>query len=157
MNVHVKADAPTLSYASDLYVAGIEPLKNVANITASFTLQPYAVSLLDHTDFQGGNVLGLGPSDGPIVSVLFLTWWDDAEDDELVISTLRGIMDQIKADAATRGTLIPFEYMNYAYDFQDPITSYGAASKAFLQATSKKYDPTGFFQDTVPGGFKLWP
>lgn len=26
---------------------------------------------------------------------------------------------------------------------------------AALQAVSRKYDPTGFFQRTVPGGFKI--
>lgn len=32
---------------------------------------------------------------------------------------------------------------------------YENRSVATLQAVSRKYDPTGFFQRTVPGGFKI--
>lgn len=155
MNLHVRADAATLKRASDIYMAGIDPLRGVANITASLTLQPYPVSMLKRTDFQGGNILGLDSSEGPIVSVLFLTWWDDPEDDNLVISTLRAVLEQIRADASFHHTLVPFVYMNYAHDFQDPITSYGKSSRKLLEQASRKYDPKGFFQKVVRGGFKL--
>ncbi|CAG9998324.1 unnamed protein product [Clonostachys byssicola] len=156
MNVHVKADVATLLAATELYNTGIEPLKNADNITLSFTLQPYAVSLLQKTSFQGGNSLGLSPSDGPIVSVLFLTWWTNKADDDRIISTLKGILGQIDADAKSRGTSLNYIYMNYAHNFQDPITSYGANNKNALQKVSTKYDPQGLFQRGVPGGFKLW-
>jgi hypothetical protein len=45
--------------------------------------------------------------------------------------------------------------MNYAYNFQDPITSYGSRNHEHLQTVSKTYDAEGLFQMAVPGGFKL--
>ncbi|KAH7310887.1 hypothetical protein B0I35DRAFT_463407 [Stachybotrys elegans] len=156
MNIHVKADAATLKYAADAYLAGIQPIQDAANITLSFTLQPYAVSLLEKTSFKGGNSLGLSPADGPIVSVLFLTWWQEESDDERIISTLRGVLESIDTEAKARKTSLPFVYMNYAHTFQDPINSYGKSNKAKLQLASLKYDKLRLFQNDVPGGFKLF-
>jgi hypothetical protein len=45
--------------------------------------------------------------------------------------------------------------MNYAAAWQDPILSYGAVQVGKLQEAAAKYDPFGFFQEKVPGGFKL--
>jgi hypothetical protein len=157
MNLHVKADVATLRAAADIHVDGTRSLQSVTNITASLTFQPYPVSLLQKSGTNGGNVLGLGPSSGPIMSVLLLTWWDDPADDAKVLAALRDVLQRMRTDASARGTLIPFEYMNYASDFQDVISSYGASNKRFLQDTSRKYDPAALFQKGVPGGWKLFP
>lgn len=156
MNTTVKADSATLIAASEKYIAALDPLKKCEGITASLTLQPYPVSLLEKCVSGGGNSLGLAPSDGPLVSVLLLTWWKSKDDDEKIISSLRSVLDTIDKDAEDRGTAVPFKYMNYAHDFQDPINSYGEENKAKLQEVSKKYDPEGLFQKGVPGGFKLF-
>jgi hypothetical protein len=59
------------------------------------------------------------------------------------------------AFAKSKGTLNDFEYLNYAYKTQSPITGYGADNVAKLKAASQKYDPFQIFQKFVPGGFKL--
>ncbi|KAI3394085.1 hypothetical protein diail_3209 [Diaporthe ilicicola] len=135
MNTTVKADAATLTAAADAYVAALEPLKECEGITCSLTLQPYPVSLLEKgaASAGGGNVLGLDPAGGPLVSILALTWWKDKADDDKIVSTFRSVIEGIDRDAAVRGTAVPFKYMNYAWGFQDPITSYGEENKAFLQ------------------------
>lgn len=156
MNTTVKADAETLKAASEAYLAALEPLKGCEGITCSLTLQPYSASLLRKSEELGGNVLGLGAEDGPLVSILALTWWKDKADDEKITGTFRKVIETIDRDAASRGTAVPFKYMNYAWDFQDPISSYGEENKAFLQEISKKFDPDGVFQKGVPGGFKLF-
>ncbi|CAG9983686.1 unnamed protein product [Clonostachys byssicola] len=156
MNLHVKMDSDTLKSASDIYLAGIQPLLDVQNITSSFTLQPYAESLLEKTSNNGGNVLGLDPNHGPIMSVLLLTWWDNPSDDHLVVGTVKSVLEQIKSDASARGTLVPFIHMNSAFDDQDVIDSYGSDNKKFLQTVSMKYDSRGLFQRGVPGGWKLF-
>ena len=48
-----------------------------------------------------------------------------------------------------------FQYLNYADPSQDPLGSYGDENVARLREVSRKYDPAGFFQAQVPGGFKL--
>ena len=49
----------------------------------------------------------------------------------------------------------PYLYMNYANPEQDVIGSYGSENVEFLRRTALKYDPEGFFQTRVPGGFKV--
>lgn len=156
INTTVKADTSTLKAAADAYVAALEPLKECEGITCSFTLQPYPSSLLEKSASLGGNVLGLDPADGPLVSILALTWWKDKKDDEKIVNTFQKVIEEIDRDAAARGTAVPFKYMNYAWGFQDPIASYGQENKAFLQKVSRAYDPDGLFQKGVPGGFKLF-
>ena len=74
----------------------------------------------------------------------------------MINSITRTLIDKIDQATTAAGVFHRFKYLNYAAPFQDPITSYGPASKAQLRAVSKKYDPKGFFQVGVPGGFKLF-
>ena len=154
INTTVKADVATIQAAAERYMASLENIKGkVKDLLCSCTLQPYPVSLLEKaTD----NSLGLSPASGPLVNILLLTYWKNKEDDELVLGTMRDTMQWIKADANERGTAVPYTFLAYADETQDPIESYGDANKKALQETSKKYDPKGLFQKGVPGGFKLF-
>ncbi|KAI0402195.1 hypothetical protein F4802DRAFT_608839 [Xylaria palmicola] len=156
MNTTVKADLATLQAATNIFSMAIEPLKSCKDILLSFTLQPYPLTLLQRSVTQGGNVLGLEPELGSLVSILFLTYWEDREDDEKIINTLRKALDDIDHDAGQRRTLVPFKYLNYAAPFQDPIGSYGNVNQAKLRNASQEYDPDGLFQEGVPGGWKLF-
>jgi hypothetical protein len=142
--------------AYETYVNALGPLKAIEGLTTSFTLQAYPKSLLDKTASFGGNSLGIDPLDGPLMSILILSFWQNQEDDEKIHSTFKGVINAVDQDAATRGTAVPYKYMNYAAPFQDPIESYGKENKAKLQAASKKYDPEGLFQKGVSGGWKLF-
>jgi hypothetical protein len=155
MNATVKADAATLIAAHEFYSAAVGQI-SAEGLLCSFTLQPYALSCLKSSASQGGNPLGLDVSLGPLVSVLLLSYWDNREDDRKIEVTMRGVLEKIQEDSANRGTLIPYTFFNYASPWQDPIGSYGAENKKTLQEVSKKYDPEGFFQRSVPGGFKLF-
>jgi hypothetical protein len=121
-----------------------------------FTLQPYPLSLLQKSEENGGNSLGLKTSDGPLVSILLLSYWKHKTDDDAVISFKKAAFEKIKKVAKENGTLIPYVYMTYAFTHQDPITSYGVSNKNKMQEVSKEYDPEGIFQTSVPGGFKLF-
>ena len=154
MNITVKADAETLVAASEIYKEVLEPVKGTENLMCSFTLQPYPVSLLEKSN---GNSLGLSPVQGPLVSVLLLSYWKNASDDDAILSMMRGGLARMKQEAEERGQLVPYVYANYASADQDPIRSYGADEKKALQDTSVKYDPEGLFQKACPGGFKLFP
>ncbi|EPE33791.1 FAD-binding protein [Glarea lozoyensis ATCC 20868] len=156
MNTMIKADAATLKAASTYYTTAISTITSVTDLLGSLTLQPYPLSLLNQQAPNGGNVLGLDPSSGPLVSILLLTYWSNPADDALVYTTMKSVLDKINADATARKTLVPFKFMNYATKSDDVISSYGATNKAKLQKASKKYDPQGLFQTGVPGGFKLF-
>ncbi|KAK8064571.1 hypothetical protein PG994_007209 [Apiospora phragmitis] len=157
MNTTVKVDAPTLHAATEIFKPALEKVKSIDGMVFSFTMQPYPVSLLKRTAPAGGNVLGLKPADGPLVSILILLYWNKQSDDEVVLSTARSVIEAIDKDATARGTLVRYKYLNYAFDFQDPIGSYGQENRKKLQDASRKYDPDGLFQKGVPGGFKLFP
>lgn len=157
MNTTVKPDAATLNAVSELFNVALDKVKGLDGIVYSLTMQPYPASLLKKTDEFGGNVLGLESADGSLMSVLFLMYWKDQKDDDLILKTTQEQVEQVDSDAATRGTAVPYKYLNYAFTGQDPIGSYGPENKKFLQAVSKKYDPEQLFQKAVPGGFKLFP
>ncbi|EMR72872.1 putative fad binding domain-containing protein [Eutypa lata UCREL1] len=156
INTTVKADVPTLMAAYETYVNALGPLKAIEGLTKSFTLQAYPKSLLEKTASRGGNSLGIDPLDGPLMSILLLSFWQNKEDDDKIHSTFKGVIEAVDQDAVTRGTAVPYKYMNYAAPFQDPIETYGKENKAKLQATSMKYDPEGLFQKGVSGGWKLF-
>ncbi|KAH8898456.1 FAD-binding domain-containing protein [Thozetella sp. PMI_491] len=157
MNTTVKADAATLKAAVEIYKSAIPSIKGCKGLIGSFTLQPYPVSLLKKSVEKGGNSLGLDPAEGPLVSVLLLTYWKSKSDDETIVQAMKGVIEKIKKDAAITNTLVPFTYLNYAANFQDPTGSYGEENKRALQEVSRKYDPEGLFQKACPGGFKLFP
>ena len=105
---------------------------------------------------KSGNALGLEGVDNPLVLCLLSVTWTMAQDDAIVNSVTQTLIESIDQATAAAGVFHRFKYLNYAAPFQDPITSYGPASKAQLRAVSKRYDPEGFFQVGVPGGFKLF-
>ncbi|KAI1501826.1 hypothetical protein F5X99DRAFT_418254 [Biscogniauxia marginata] len=157
MNLHVKADVATLVADGEIWKAALGPIKECQGLICFYTLQPYARSQLEASAKKGGNSLGLNPSLGSIVSVAFLMYWNLASDDEKILGTFKGALTKMKEYALSRGQLIDFTYMNYSFNFQDPISSYGAENKKELQRVSNKFDPQGIFQKGVPGGWKLFP
>lgn len=156
MNTVIKADNATLQEASTIYTTSLSKITSIEGLIGSLTLQPCPASLLQKSAAHGGNSLGLTPSDGPPVSILLLTTWQNKSDDETIFKTMRSTLEKIEALAVAKNTSVPYVFMNYAASFQDPISSYGAENKRKLQNVSKKYDPEGLFQKGVPGGFKLF-
>lgn len=157
MNTTIKADVAALQAATDIYTEALQPVKTCEGFVGSLTLQPYAHSLLKKSATKGGNMLGLSPDLGPVVSVLLLTYWTNKDDDEKILAILKDTLEKIERDAVSRGQKVDHTYMNYSFTFQDPIGSYGEENKRKLQAVSTKYDPQGLFQKGVPGGWKLFP
>lgn len=77
-------------------------------------------------------------------------------EDEVLLTAKLGIATAaIEAYAKLTKQNTPFRYLNYSHPLQDPIASYGLENVALLKVASAKYDPRGFFQKRVTGGFKL--
>ncbi|KAF5525967.1 Bifunctional solanapyrone synthase [Colletotrichum aenigma] len=91
----------------------------------------------------------------PLGFLNIIAMWRNAEDDKIVYATQQRIEDRLNAAARERGLHNGFKYTNYASQFQDPFTSYGAENKARLMKIAEGYDPDGVFQNLVSGGFKL--
>ena len=102
-----------------------------------------------------GNSLGLGSSRGPLVLCLLSITWNNVEDDKLIYRVAETLIGAIESATKTAGLFDKYKYLNYAANFQDPISSYGNESVSRLRQVSAKFDPKGFFQAGMPGGFKL--
>ncbi|KAI1370568.1 hypothetical protein F4677DRAFT_438049 [Hypoxylon crocopeplum] len=155
MSTTFKAGTRILEHAVETYHASFEMLKGVENILFSITFEPLPMSMIEQSISRGGNSLGLKPSDGPLVVVLFYTSWDSPNDDKLVYDVNKKALENIDNEAQSKNVSVPYRYLNYAFTHQDPFSSYGPESKAHLQAVSSKYDPEGFFQTVSAGPFKL--
>ncbi|KAK3326853.1 FAD binding domain-containing protein [Apodospora peruviana] len=127
----------------------------VSGLEATCVFQVISSGQLAASTQRGGNALGVGPEDGPLFLLNVVLGWANAVDDNRVHRAARNIAERSTEYGDARGWARDFRYMNYAGEFQDVLASYGAAEKARLVATAKKYDPEGVFQTLLPGAFKL--
>lgn len=130
--------------------------QTVAGFYATLSFQPVPQAIIEKSSHTGGNVLGLGPRDTNLVNVLYSAFWANDEDDELISDEYEKLTNAGVKLAKQMGVYSKYIYLNYAEKFQDPFTGYGVEEVAFLRGVSKKYDPMGFWQRVMPGGFKLW-
>ena len=151
-------DLQTLHALYRAFNASTASIAHVPGISWSVTLEPLPKAFLQASASQGGNMLGL-PTD-PRGNALILcdssfTWTND--DDGTVRSAGLQLLDDIISSAKNLGTYNAWVDVNHADVSQHPIPSFGSANQAFLQAVSRRYDPTKVFQNAVPGGFKVFP
>ena len=132
-----------------LWSSTTESIRNMPGIAYFLIFQRIPVT-------ESGNALGLEDVNDPLVLCLLSVTWAQAKDDAIINSVTQTLIEKIDQATRTAGVFHRSKYLNYAAPFQNPITSYGPDSKAQLRAVSKKYDPEGFFQVGVSGGFKLF-
>lgn len=143
-------DADAYSAMFKAFEEGVAPIADIAGLQLVLLTQPHPVT-------NGTNSLGLEPGKKDEVVTVLTGAYTHPEDDEVVQAGMESIVAAQKAILEERGLLIPYQYLNYADIYQDPIGSYGDDVKARLQDVSKRYDPKGVFQKQVPGGFKVFP
>lgn len=122
---------------------------------ASIEFQPLPRTFTDRSIERGGNVLGLDRyHDDNVIFLLDMAWNGTQHD-----AKIRSLADKVMGDLTTYlkgvGALKEFQYLNYAFEDQDPLGGYGPVALSKIKAASKKYDPGQVFQKLVPGGFKL--
>ncbi|KAF1963610.1 oxidoreductase FAD-binding protein [Byssothecium circinans] len=141
-----KNDLNLVQYAYDTLKSLGSQIPSSPMSTISITIQPITPATTSRAAEKGGNSLSLDDSETALVLCLVAATWDSPADDEKVKSLGKAINDRIHR----------WGYLNYADQWQDPIGGYGKVNKKKLQEASLKYDPTGFFQKRVSGGFKLF-
>lgn len=132
-----------------IYENGTTAFENVEGTFLEFLVQPQPVT-------NGTNLFGLTPGKTDYVIVDMTAAYTKESDDALVETALYDIVNKQKALLKEGGYLIDFTYLNYADISQGVHKSWGAVNVAEMQAVSKKYDPKGIFQHTVPGGYKVF-
>ncbi|KAL8994667.1 MAG: hypothetical protein Q9169_005420 [Polycauliona sp. 2 TL-2023] len=104
---------------------------------------------------RGGNVLGLDQNlDDNILFQLDLAW-NGTQFDDKARSLANKVMGDLETYLRSVNALKGFQYINYAFEDQDPLGGYGPAALGKIRAASAKYDVGQVFQKLVPGGFKL--
>ncbi|KAI1387737.1 FAD-binding domain-containing protein [Hypoxylon trugodes] len=138
-----------------IYHEEIEQIKNITGLLPALVYQIITIPQLRAMARAGGNALGISGGKKPLMLINFTVMWALDSDDEAVLTTSTRILSRIQTLTRQRGLEHPFLYMNYASQFQDPLSSYGTENKARLIEISKKYDPEGIFQKLSPGHFKF--
>jgi len=139
--------------AYNQWSAVVPVIANVSNIVFSLSLEPLPLAFYGR--HANDNALGLAGKTKPLVVTLVTVTWTNAADDTLVTNTSNSLLKAINDQARQLGDLDDFIYLNYAGQFQDPISSYGAQSVSKLQEVRKRVDPEGVFTYQVPGGYKV--
>lgn len=77
------------------------------------------------------------------------------QDVALIYQLAAAMNERITAYAMSLGLLNDWIYLAYADAQQDPLGHYGKGNADFIRHVAHKYDPESFFQERVPGGFKI--
>ena len=143
------------SYGFDLWQKTRDAVSDIQNATLALTFQPLPPVVLNKSAGLGGNALNLDPTQNLVIILVVLAWGDPA-DTPFMRSQATNFIDQMNAQAASVGADSPYRYLNYADIDEKPFEGNGPGSLDELRAASKKYDPSGLFQEALPGGFKLF-
>jgi hypothetical protein len=140
-------------------VEEIKPILGPLNFSTILDFQPHPGYVADIGVRKGGNMLGLQRSKRNKVfyaaGVIFIHPESSEDLYPQVYQKVAAMTRRVEAFAESVGSNEEFVYLPYADSTQDPIGSYGADNVKYLKEMSKKYDPDGFFQRMVPGGFKV--
>lgn len=150
-----KLDRELTSFISDVFYEEVLGIADAAALVPAMTLQVITVPMLKQFAKKGGNALGLGESNGPLLLMLSNMMWKDEADDKRILATNKRIVDRSVEEGKKRGLFVEYIYMNYASKFQDVLSSYGEENHERLKTVARKYDPKAVFQKLQPGYFKL--
>ncbi|KAH8736117.1 hypothetical protein BGZ61DRAFT_527105 [Ilyonectria robusta] len=153
----LQATADIMKKASDIFTSLAQDLSN-SNIPVSpaFVFQPLPKKLASVK--PGNNLLALDknlPADSILFEARGTLAASDASYEGVVRRKIGQAIEELRAYSASQDGHSEYLYMNYANPEQDVIGSYGSKSAKFLKKTAAKYDPTGFFQYRIPGGWKV--
>lgn len=133
----------------------VESLKTQPGFVISMVFHPITPQIIQSSLNKGGNSLGMRVSDGPFVVCLVNTVHSNAASDDLVSAGALKLIKQIEDLSAERKLVSRYRFYNYGYKSQQIIEGYGRENVAKMKAVSERYDPSGFFQTIVTGGFKV--
>lgn len=109
----------------------------------------------EHSVANGGNVLGLDRETENVVMLLFTLAVKGVDQEVVAKQQMQVLGNATVAYAESLDSLVEWQYINYAFDWQNPLGSYGAENTAKIKAAALKYDPDQVFQARTPGGYKI--
>lgn len=154
-DVTLKVDRELFNFLINTFYSLLPSVQNLPGAFPTISIQAITDGQLAGMQKNGGNALGLDRSKGPFFVMNMSSRWSNAADDAAILKFFSSIIKTVKAEAKSKGLDNEYIYMNYASQFEDPISSYGAQNVDRLRRISKKYDPQQVFQKLHPGHFKL--
>jgi hypothetical protein len=154
-DVTLKVNRELFTFLINTFYKLLPDVQNLAGAFPTISIQAITSGQLAGMQKNGGNALGLNPAKGPFFVMNMSSRWANATDDAAILKFFSTIIKIVKAEAQSKDLDNEYIYMNYASQFEDPISSYGAANVDRLRSISKKYDPQQVFQKLHPGHFKL--
>ena len=174
----VKATPESVRLLNDTLVTSAlsGELKNIPGLSLGMSIQPITTSWLKAAKKSGGDAIDLDPKDGPFLSALIYSQWEDAADDETVVNFSKTTIAAIDAKSKAADLFYPFIYLNDAGGtggYENVFQYYGGGkSLPKMRRIAKKYgnrsnstasfreliiftDPKAVFQKLQPGGFKI--
>ncbi|KAM5347257.1 hypothetical protein ACJ41O_010262 [Fusarium nematophilum] len=153
----LQATTDIMNKAADLFTTLTQELRDAdIPVSVNFVFQPLPKKPASVT--PGNNILGLDknlPADSILFEARGTLAASDASYEGRVRSKMAQAIEELRAYSASQDGHSEYLYMNYANPEQDVIGSYGSKNAKFLKKTASKYDPTGFFQYRIPGGWKV--
>ncbi|KAM0283147.1 hypothetical protein ACHAQH_002628 [Verticillium albo-atrum] len=150
-------DRRVIDKAEELFNELVADINNIIpeeDLTIIFVFQPLPKHYGQVN--AGGNVLGLDKT----LTEDSIIWLGEAfinthAVEALFQSKLAVVNAQLEAYAESIGANTQWRYLNYVNPTQNPLKSYGPENVAFIKDVAQEYDPSGFFQTRVSGGFKI--
>ncbi|EAT88236.2 hypothetical protein SNOG_04476 [Parastagonospora nodorum SN15] len=138
----------------DIWKATTESLKvQIPELTSAMTYQSIPPPTSDTSLFPFSTL-----EDTSNLVLLLISVYSPKESDYAVLQqSTKGFINDVETllREPGNGGVSPYKYLNYAASWQDPLSGYGENTVQELKATAKQYDPYGFFQNVVKGGYKL--
>lgn len=157
----LKNDADVLKYVVETHKYAVQQLNETMSADSEFNtlamFQPINHLIAQHGIDAGGNVMGLDNALNGENGIMFLAAFaaNGEENEAKAIPIMQNWTDSIVAHTDSIGASLNWHYLNYAYETQDPLATFGADAIATMKAVSSKYDPNGVFQKLRSSGFKL--
>ncbi|KAI1103312.1 FAD-binding domain-containing protein [Jackrogersella minutella] len=154
-----KLDGRVIHKAVAAYETLLEEIRKSvpdSNFHVQMVLQPLIASWAQHTEVRGGNMLGLeNLAEDCVILVIAVELGTLELMKEVGEPALETMLGEVEAYATSLDKNAGFLYVNYCGGSQDPLKGYGEENIKKMKEVAAKYDPTGVFQERVPGGFKI--
>ncbi|TVY55070.1 putative FAD-linked oxidoreductase, partial [Lachnellula suecica] len=153
--VTFKNDVNLIKAIIEIWVEEVSTVLDIPGLLPACAFQPLSLPVLESMQKNGGNALGLSPTDGARTIMNLNFGWTNAADDTRVFDTVNRFVSRSVDLAKSMGLDDRFIYVNYASKDQDVFAGYGPESEARLKEVQYRYDTSAMFKMLQPGYFKL--
>ncbi|KAI1127655.1 hypothetical protein F5Y10DRAFT_292692 [Nemania abortiva] len=139
----------------DIYRLYLDFDSKVQNISATtgIVVQPFTSAAVQHATFTGGNPVGF--AEGLQNHMAYSIEWDDTENDEVAMSAIIELIDNVEALTKERGLFLTTKIVNDSGFNQNVLSSYPPENLRRLRDIAAQYDPAQVFQTLQNNGFLL--